>query len=72
MESNNVLVSRTVMNAWVLRPTIPLLLSLGIKMFICLNDCSVSQVFEGGSSYLWEKEKKLKNQSLFPKLSKAC
>lgn len=26
-------------------------------MLICLNDCSVSQVFEGGSSYLWEKER---------------
>lgn len=31
-------------------------------MFICLNDCSVSQVFEGGSSYLWEKEKKKKKR----------
>lgn len=27
-------------------------------MFICLNDGSVSEEFEGGSSYLWEKEKK--------------
>lgn len=31
-------------------------------MFICLNDCSVSQVFGGGSSYLWEKKKRKKER----------
>lgn len=30
-------------------------------MFICLNDCSVSQVFEGGSSYLWREKIKIIN-----------
>lgn len=46
MESNNALILGIVTNAWFLGPIIQFLLSLGIKMFIYLNDCSVSQVFE--------------------------